>query len=177
MALGQNVCRCPSALTGKCRHTPILTLTRNDGQTLGRPEENAGFLRHVLSNSLFPTPPLERNLLTTSTNRQPDISLFLLHPSRSLSSVEKGSDRLVELKPRKALGFQHGPPASSATGKLYLVDLFNSCLTLTYFPLKWKKDTVIVIPKPDKEASLAYILLTISLLSTMPKVSSISNRD
>ena len=55
-------------------------------------------------------------------------------------------------------------------GTQFLTDLFNSCLRLAYFPVKWKTATVIVIPKPGKNSSRVENLRPISLLSATSKV-------
>ena len=71
--------------------------------------------------------------------------------------LEEVSDRLAELQPRKA----QGPDGVTNTalrllpepGVQFLTDLFNACLRQAYFPKKWRKATVIVIPKQGKDAS------------------------
>ena len=89
-------------------------------------------------------------------------------------SPEEVSERIVQLKPRKA----PGPDGvmNSALHRLpergiqFLSELFNVCLRLAYFPAKWKTATVIVIPKPGKNSSRAENLRPISLLSATSKI-------
>ena len=78
------------------------------------------------------------------------------------------------LKPRKARGPEevmnselHRLPER---GIQFLSELFNICLRLAYFPVKWKTTTVIVIPKPGKNSSRVENLRPISLLSATSKV-------
>ena len=51
-----------------------------------------------------------------------------------------------------------------------MTDLFNACFRLAYFPKKWRKATVIVIPKQGKDATRSDNLRPISLLSATSKV-------
>ena len=51
-----------------------------------------------------------------------------------------------------------------------MTDLFNGCLRQAYFLKKWRKATVIVIPKQGKDASRPDNLRPISLLSATSKV-------
>ena len=87
---------------------------------------------------------------------------------------EEVTDRLVELVPRKALG-PDGVSNAALTrlpeqGVIFLVALFNACLRLAYFPQKWRKAMVTVIPKKGKDASRPGNLRPISLLSATSKV-------
>ena len=51
-----------------------------------------------------------------------------------------------------------------------MVALFNACLRLAYFPQKWRKATVIVIPKQGEDFSRPDNLWPTSLLSATSKV-------
>ena len=170
----RNPWRIPSALTGKRRRAQLPALTGPAGQILGRPEEKAEFLAGCFEQQFAPNPASN----AAFANRvQHEIHRYLELPITAVPepiTEEEVSDRLVELQPRKA----PGPDGVSNTalrrlperGKLFLVDLFNACLRLTYFPLKWKTASVIVIPKPGKDASRADNLRPISLLSATSKV-------
>ena len=82
---------------------------------------------------------------------------------------EEVTDRLVELVPRKAPG-PDGVSNAALTrlpeqGVIFFVALFNACLRLAYFPQKWRKATVIVIPKQGEDSSRPDNLWPTSLLS------------
>jgi len=47
-----------------------------------------------------------------------------------------------------------------------LSNIFTACLRNTHFPKPWKTATIVMIPKPNKDHSLPYNYMLISLLST-----------
>lgn len=51
-----------------------------------------------------------------------------------------------------------------------LTELINSVIRLSYFPKRWKRATIVTIPKPRKPQHLPENKRPISLLSTMAKV-------
>jgi hypothetical protein len=53
---------------------------------------------------------------------------------------------------------------------VFLTYLFNGCLKLSYFPIKWKHASVIPIPKPNKDHSNPSNFRPISLLSAVSKL-------
>ena len=53
---------------------------------------------------------------------------------------------------------------------LSLVDIFNACLKIGYFPDEWKIGKIIPIPKPGKDHSLAGSFRPITLLPVIGKV-------
>lgn len=55
-------------------------------------------------------------------------------------------------------------------GKLFLVLMSNAYVRLTYFPLRRKKVSVTVIPKPGNDVSRAGKVRTITFLSATSKV-------
>ena len=90
---------------------------------------------------------------------------------------EEVTVRLVELVPRKAPG-PDGVSNAALTrlpeqGVLFLVALLNACLRLAYFPQKWRKATVIVIPKQGKDASRPDNLRPISQLQPRQRSSNV----
>ena len=56
------------------------------------------------------------------------------------------------------------------SGALFLVDLFNACLSLGYFPALWKEAVITMIPKGDKNPGLVGSYRPISLTSCIGKV-------
>jgi hypothetical protein len=58
----------------------------------------------------------------------------------------------------------------SCKALVFLTNLFNFCLKLSYFPTKWKHAQVILIPKPNKDHSDTSNFRPISLLSAFSKV-------
>ena len=52
----------------------------------------------------------------------------------------------------------------------YLTKFFGACLRVGYFPKEWKHAKTIMIPKPDKDLSLAKNYRPISLLSCLGKL-------
>jgi len=71
------------------------------------------------------------------------------------STDEEVTALIKHLKPRKAPGLDgisnlqlrhFTPPAI-----YFLTNVFNACLTLSYFPAQWKISKVITIPKPNKD--------------------------
>lgn len=53
---------------------------------------------------------------------------------------------------------------------VYLTQIFNAILRLTYFPKKWKYAIVVMIPKPDKQKSDPHSYRPISLLPLFSKI-------
>jgi hypothetical protein len=53
---------------------------------------------------------------------------------------------------------------------LALTKIYNSCLRYNYFPLPWKKASVIAIPKPGKDPTKPVSYRPIALLSSLSKV-------
>jgi hypothetical protein len=51
-----------------------------------------------------------------------------------------------------------------------LVDTFNNCLRVGYFPLDWKIGKIVAIPKPDKDQTLPTSYRPITLLPVIGKV-------
>ncbi|KAG8224035.1 hypothetical protein J437_LFUL001112 [Ladona fulva] len=52
-----------------------------------------------------------------------------------------------------------------------IVDIFNACLSISYFPSDWKIGTIVVIPKPSKDPLLVSNYRPITLLSSLSKLS------
>lgn len=92
------------------------------------------------------------NIITTA-----EMSLILkeLKPSKS-PGLDDVSNRLLKNLPMK--GIQK------------LVDIFNACLKLGYFPNEFKKAKVIPIAKPGKNVKLPSSYRPISLLSNIGKI-------
>jgi len=54
--------------------------------------------------------------------------------------------------------------------RLFLLNIYNSCLTLKHFPDEWKISKVITLPKPNKDATNPENLRPIHLLSSLSKL-------
>lgn len=88
-------------------------------------------------------------------------------------SREEVTDQLVVLRPRKSPGLKCLKPDFQRlleSDIWHQVSLLNAYLRLPYFPQKWRKSTVIVISKPEKDLSCAGGLHSIRLLSTNHKI-------
>lgn len=111
-----------------------------------------------------------RNLIHHKTDRI--LSLLITADPEPILSV-KVTDRLIRAEalyvawPKRCL---YRLPMFSAKGALFLDNLFSSCLRLTYFPVKWKKITVIMIPMPDKDSSRTEKLWSIGFFPPRRKV-------
>lgn len=72
------------------------------------------------------------------------------------SGFDEVSNRLMRNLPERALSF--------------MVDLFNGCLKLGYFPSAWKLGKVIALPKPNKNIKDVKSYRPITLLSCIGKI-------
>ncbi|GBN33462.1 RNA-directed DNA polymerase from mobile element jockey, partial [Araneus ventricosus] len=52
----------------------------------------------------------------------------------------------------------------------FLTKIFNKCLTLNYFPLRWKQANIIMLSKPGKDSKFPQSYRPISLLSSLGKI-------
>ncbi|GBM39222.1 RNA-directed DNA polymerase from mobile element jockey [Araneus ventricosus] len=52
----------------------------------------------------------------------------------------------------------------------FLTKIFNKCLTLNYFPLRWKQANIIMLSKPGKDPKFPQSYRPISLLSSLGKI-------
>jgi hypothetical protein len=53
---------------------------------------------------------------------------------------------------------------------VHLTHLINNCLWLSHFPMPWKDEKIITLPKPENDSKLPQNLQLISLLSTTSKL-------
>lgn len=166
--------RIPTALTGKKRRATIPAISGPLGQLLGRPEEKSEYLSAVMERQFAPNPPSDRHFEEDISDEIEEMLRLPITSRPEPTTVEEVAERLLALRPRKAAG----PDGVSNTalqrlpdrGVHFLVDLFNSCLGKAYFPRKWRKATVIMIPKPGKDPKIVGNLRPISLLSATSKV-------
>lgn len=75
---------------------------------------------------------------------------------KKASGFDNVSNRLIKNLPERALSF--------------MVDLFNGCLKLGYFPSAWKLGKVIALLKPNKDPKDAKSYRPITLLSCIGKI-------
>ena len=83
-------------------------------------------------------------------------------------------DAISRLKIRKAPGhdgisnrlLKSAPPAFIS----FLAKLYNACLTIGYFPRKWKVGKIVAIPKPGKDPTLPESYRQITLLPSCGKM-------
>jgi retron-type reverse transcriptase len=134
-------------------------------------QEKADFfaerLAQVFTNSL--TSPMEEtvNRSITSLSYCPTSNPSPITPEEINSYISK-------LKPKSA------PGHDGITNKILknlpssylplLSNLFNSCLSLSYFPSIWKHANIILLPKPSKPSSDPNSYRPISLLSSLGKL-------
>lgn len=64
----------------------------------------------------------------------------------------------------------HMIAASFPTINTFLLKLFNRCLSLKYFPIKWKKSYVSILKKPNKDLNTSGAYRPICLSSNLSKV-------
>lgn len=160
----------------KNKHTSIPPL-KKDGNILVTDQEKCDEIGRHFANAHLTTfhdvSPIEQEVnstvadfLSTNENIRPD-PRFLTKPKEVSSFIQKlknskcpGMDninnRCLKRLSRKAL--------------VFLTFIFNSCISLNYFPLTWKHAKVIAIPKPNKDHSLSKNYRPISLLSSLSKI-------
>ena len=123
-------------------------------------------------NNSFPTNPQFENIVDS------EVTDYLSNPNHNISNdptdLEEISFIISKLKNRKAPGIDNinnsmlkNLPVNSL---LKLLQIINACLELAYFPLPWKKASIIMIQKPLKSPCLPSSYRPISLLPSMAKV-------
>jgi endonuclease/exonuclease/phosphatase (EEP) superfamily protein YafD len=99
------------------------------------------------------TPPIAPEMLASPTEIKRYIKSLKTSKSPGIDGV---NNRLLKNLPRK--------------GVVYLTQLINACLNLSYFPTAWKKANIIPILKPGKDPHNPASYRPISLLSSMSKI-------
>jgi len=123
-------------------------------------------------NNSFPSNPHFENIVGS------EVSDFLNNPTSDIpidpTNLDEISFIISKLKNRKAPGIDNinnsmlkNLPDISI---LKLLQIINACLKIAYFPLPWKKASIIMIQKPLKSPCLPSSYRPISLLPSMAKV-------
>lgn len=103
---------------------------------------------------------LNSKTIDTSNIKQIDLSVVKLHlinlKTRKAPGADKISNLLLKNLPEMALSF--------------MIDIFNGCLKVSYFPSVWKLGRIVALPKPNKDSSIASNYRPITLLSCMGKL-------
>lgn len=160
------------ALTSTTQYqTPI----RHNGRIILDPKTKANHLAKYLSDTMTnkDAPPSPRE--EEASKNLKDLKSLL---PTDQDYIFEGEIRqtLASLKPKKA------PGLDGITNKMLkslsdsdpaikiLTNLFNSCLSCSYYPTQWKKGKVILFPKPGKDPSIPSNNRPITLLSSLSKI-------
>lgn len=158
----------------KNRNKGIPDLRVDDKRLITNTEKCEALANHFSKNHELP----ENRRDTTERKVNSSIRNLKERPSdfvpANLFTVQEVKHIIGSLKNKKASGpdsmsnrcLKHLPPS----GVLFLTDILNACLCLSYFPKCWKIANVICIRKPGKPANLADSYRPISLLSCLAKI-------
>ena len=170
----QKACDSPKAMWQACKtarrpglvYSCLPSIQQSDKSTTNNPEEKV----EIFKNAFFPAPPIPQ--LT-------DIQNFVYPAGIDMPNITEKEIELAIFKPAldKAPGTDGIPNrvlrAIVSLILPHLYRLFNSCLSLAYYPRHFKKSTTIILRKPFGEESRNYTSLKsyrpIALLNTLGK--------
>lgn len=125
-----------------------------------------------LKSHTLPHGDTSHTLEVENSIRTLDTSTFEV-PNYELIKLKSLKDDIFRLKPRKT----SGDPINNRLIKAlpdnalnYLINIFNDCLRLGYFPSCWKIGKVIALPKPGKDPTLPENKRPITLLPGFGKL-------
>lgn len=154
--------------TRKCSIPPIKNETNGNRLFLNsdKCEEFANCFGIDSSSSISPYEIEVSNSINTLANS------LIQNPETTNASELK--DILKKIKPLKSPGCDEIQnillKKLPDEALIALSNLYNNCLSLGYFPIKWKKASIIPIAKPGKDPTLAKNYRPISLLCTLGKL-------
>lgn len=115
---------------------------------------------------------------TTDKQVKSDIEDYMKSSNKSSfiepTNLEEISEIIKKLKNHKAPGSDNVKNKMiknlPENYQISLVNIYNSCLRMNFFPNKWKLATIVLFPKPGKDLTIPENYRPISLLSTLGKI-------
>lgn len=148
---------------------PIMPLRSPSGTWFRSDEERACAFADHLQNVFRPNPSTNTFILPPliAANLDPQ-EPFEFRPCELAKVIKE------QLNPRKSPGYDLITPRMlielPKCAILHICLLFNAIAKLGYFPQKWKKSTIVMIPKPGKDKTQPSSYRPISLLTCLSKL-------
>lgn len=158
----------------KNKFNDIPTLQDSSNNLIFHSQEKANLIAETFrtAHMIPPEPTIHTPAVNESMNTLSILPVDVPHIERVRSAEVKSLFETLKIK--KACGYdnitnrlvKNSPPNLIDN----LVNVFNSCLRLSYFPNTWKIGKVVAIPKPNKNIALPGSYRPITLLPTFGKL-------
>lgn len=162
-------------------NTGVKEIKNNSGKTARNDHEKAKLMaEHLKEKQSLPTDPRFSHNLKAQINEELNTLPRINEETSDLNNLNSpvtASEILKELKKCKSKSAAGEDEINYLVLKnlpyniyLFLAFIFTQCIKIGYFPKKYKKAIVIMLPKPKKDKSLVKNFRPVSLLSCVGKL-------